>query len=410
MDKELDTKDDMNGEKEKIKVNEELVDENIKLIKLDGEVSFLSFPFEGILKCDGCKREIPRIIHHKDGLRKAVKYAEHHNVLEERVFCDGVLRFTKIYKIYGDKKSDQNLLKHIRTDNDEVYIKIEEKDIKNDDITEQNFSYEDIINKNNVFRVGSDPYVRIELEDHKEIHCIDDEFKKLFHSLIWKKGKPSDFNVPSEYNKSEAESYLENMRQEAIHNSPDYVLWNRVASKDGNLYYDLTDHKWRAVKISPDGWEILNEPPILFYNHRFHQLAQAEPVQVNIENATEFLWSLFKTLDNPTGPILLSNHSDAFVYMIDLITKFLPNIDIPLRHTQAPAGTQKTFVDEMTKHLVDPSKNPYFMAPETAGKDEIVNSFHHWMPIFDNCNSVLPKRVQTFFSMLCTGFSGKSVV
>jgi hypothetical protein len=38
----------------------------------------------------------------------------------------------------------------------------------------------------------------------------------------------------------------------------------RRAEKDGKLYLDLCDERWRALEISAEGWRITEEPPVYF--------------------------------------------------------------------------------------------------------------------------------------------------
>jgi len=40
--------------------------------------------------------------------------------------------------------------------------------------------------------------------------------------------------------------------------------YTRVAGRDGAIYLDLADDKWRAVKITPAGWEVVSNPPVRF--------------------------------------------------------------------------------------------------------------------------------------------------
>src|SRR2546423_578970 len=38
----------------------------------------------------------------------------------------------------------------------------------------------------------------------------------------------------------------------------------RVAEHDGAIYLDLSDSEWRAVKITKEGWEVVQNPPVRF--------------------------------------------------------------------------------------------------------------------------------------------------
>ena len=55
-------------------------------------------------------------------------------------------------------------------------------------------------------------------------------------------------------------------------------LSNRFAMRDGAVYIDLADSKWRVVKITASGWEIMGKPPVLFRRYS-HQQALPDPVR-----------------------------------------------------------------------------------------------------------------------------------
>jgi hypothetical protein len=38
----------------------------------------------------------------------------------------------------------------------------------------------------------------------------------------------------------------------------------RVAEHEGALYVDLADDHWRAVEVTPAGWQIISTPPVRF--------------------------------------------------------------------------------------------------------------------------------------------------
>lgn len=38
----------------------------------------------------------------------------------------------------------------------------------------------------------------------------------------------------------------------------------RLAEQDGNIYLDLADSDWRAVEVTPEGWSVIENPPVRF--------------------------------------------------------------------------------------------------------------------------------------------------
>jgi hypothetical protein len=70
-----------------------------------------------------------------------------------------------------------------------------------------------------------------------------------------------------------------------------YKLYNRLCWHEGAIWYDLGD--WTAVKIRPEGWEIVNNPPILFKKYS-HQLPHDVSKIVSGGNEDKILGNLNK--------------------------------------------------------------------------------------------------------------------
>jgi len=116
----------------------------------------------------------------------------------------------------------------------------------------------------------NEPYARVRVDDHFELCKIRSRnFTRWLTHRYWGK-----FNqVPNKESLNSACSVIE---ARACFEGEKHNLHNRTASHDGSIWYDLGN--WKAVKVSSDGWEIINDPPILFRTYS-HQKAQAEPVR-----------------------------------------------------------------------------------------------------------------------------------
>src|SRR6516225_9209435 len=66
-------------------------------------------------------------------------------------------------------------------------------------------------------------------------------------------------------------SALDLLEARAQFDAPERVVSIRVAQHEGRIYLDLADEHWRAVEIGPDGWRVLECPPVPSSNWRGRQ-------------------------------------------------------------------------------------------------------------------------------------------
>jgi len=59
-------------------------------------------------------------------------------------------------------------------------------------------------------------------------------------------------------------SALDLLEARAQFNAPERSVHVRIAEHGGHIYLDLADERWRAVEISPDGWQVNRCPPVRF--------------------------------------------------------------------------------------------------------------------------------------------------
>jgi DNA primase len=103
-----------------------------------------------------------------------------------------------------------------------------------------------------------DGFASIAVNGHKETWPLRSKFFK-------------QWLVRQYYEQTEKSPNNEALRQalnvieaKAVFDGLEIKLNLRVAEHEGALWYDLANKAWQAVKITPDGWEVINNPPILF--------------------------------------------------------------------------------------------------------------------------------------------------
>jgi DNA polymerase I-like protein with 3'-5' exonuclease and polymerase domains len=173
----------------------------------------------------------------------------------------------------------------------------------------------------------------------------------------------------------------------ALYDGPERRIFVRIGEKDGKIYLDLADDKWRAIEIDADGWRVVDIPPIEFKRakgmlplpvpERGGSIEELRPF-MNLENGdlwTLLLGSIVMKL-RPRGP-----------YNIDVFT--------------GRQGCGKTTRARVVRALVDPSSADTRSAPREQ-RDLQIAASNEWLPIFDNLSRI-PEWLSDGFCCMSTG-------
>ena len=161
----------------------------------------------------------------------------------------------------------------------------------------------------------------------------------------------------------------------------------RVGRHDGAIYYDLGDPKWSAVKITEDGWEVIENGPNIFQRWP-HQKEQARPADEGDVEA-------FRELTNTSSEI------DDLMLEIYLATALVPDIPHFLPIIHGPQGSAKTDLMKMMRELIDPSSLKVLSEPKSAD-DAVVQLNANYVSFFDNLRGVSDRLAD----ILCRAVTG----
>lgn len=172
-----------------------------------------------------------------------------------------------------------------------------------------------------------------------------------------------------------------------------HKLSNRVArAEGGEIWYDLTDDDWRAVKVDADGWEVApGGPPRPTFRRFAHQEAQVKPVGGG--DLAELLL-----------PFLNVPEEDEHARVLALVwpvTAMVPDIPRTIFVPYGQQGSAKTTLAQVYRKIIDPSATPMPRFPR--GDAEMAQVLdHHAAPFFDNV-SRLSQRVSDTLCRAVTG-------
>ena len=186
----------------------------------------------------------------------------------------------------------------------------------------------------------------------------------------------------------EATNSALNVLKAMAREGPQLPLYNRVAPGiNDNIWIDMTDEYWQAIRVTRKGWKVQERPPIIF--RRFtHQ--QPLPMPLPGGDIREILQ--FTNLPN-------ENHQ--LLYLVDTVSKFIPDIPHTIAYYYGPHGSGKSIGMNAQRAVVDPSIVKLLKLPRDD-RELIQQMFHHYLPYYDNVSSIPRWMSDTF----CRAVSG----
>lgn len=149
----------------------------------------------------------------------------------------------------------------------------------------------------------------------------------------------------------------------------------RLAFFGGSLYLDLADEHWRAVEISPDGWKVINEPPV-----RFIRPKGMTPLPLpQAGGSLADLRSLVNCPDDHQWALLVAW----------LIGCLHPRGPYPILVVNGEQGSAKTTLSRMVRMLFDPNKSCMRAEPAEA-RDLMIAASNGWVYALDNLSGIQP--------------------
>ncbi len=229
-----------------------------------------------------------------------------------------------------------------------------------------------------------DGFASIAVNGHKETWPLRSKFFK-------------QWLVRQYYEQTEKSPNNEALRQalnvieaKAVFDGPEIKLNLRVAEYEGALWYDLANMAWQAVKITPDGWEAVDNPPILFQRFK-NTAAQVMPQKGG-------------SLDLLRKYINLKDEEDWLLLTALIAHAFIPGVPHAIPVFYGDKGSAKTTAQRVIRKLVDPAIRDTMTLPND--KNELVLMLMtNYAPCFDNLDGLSPWQSD----MLCQAATGGGI-
>ena len=160
----------------------------------------------------------------------------------------------------------------------------------------------------------------------------------------------------------------------------------RIAEKDGNIYLDLCNDKWESVEITPAGWRILSESPVLF---RRTPGMRSLPKPIKGGNISDLLH------------VLNIWEDDLPLVAFWLVSTLRPGKPYPILMIVSEQGSGKSTASRMLRSFVDPHNSDLRPLPENERDLAIAANSSHLLA-FDNLSN-LKEKIADSLCRISTG-------
>ena len=160
----------------------------------------------------------------------------------------------------------------------------------------------------------------------------------------------------------------------------------RVASEGDDIYIDLCDRDWHAVRVTAVGWSVVQSPPV-----RFRRTSGMRPLPFPKRG----------TSMDALRPFLNINDNDFVLVVAFLLAALQPRGPYPIFVLIGEQGSSKTSFVRTLRNLVDPSSVPSSALPFN-GRDLFIAAHNAHVQAFENI-SKLSDLMSDHLCRLATG-------
>jgi hypothetical protein len=163
----------------------------------------------------------------------------------------------------------------------------------------------------------------------------------------------------------------------------------RVAEHEGDIWLDLADDQWRAVRITKSGWEVVEGDNVLV---KFVRRRGMLPLPVPVAGGT--IDELRRFVNMPTDDLWV-------LYAGSLIALFRPRGPYIVIVFTGQQGSAKSSTARKTRALVDPNKSPLRRLTRDD-RDLMIAANNAFVLAFDNLSHI-PPAISDALCSLATG-------
>ncbi len=185
----------------------------------------------------------------------------------------------------------------------------------------------------------------------------------------------------------ELQDALAVLEGKATFEGPEHKVAVRITEHEGAIYFDLANEVWQAVEIRPDGWSVVDEPPV-----RFVRVADMRPLPIPIVGGK--LEDLRSLVHFPTD-------EDWRLFVSWIIAAMRPTGPFLILCLYGEQGAAKSTTERLAVSLIDPRKAPLLSPPRDV-RDVAIAASTGWLQVYDNLSG-LPDWLSDALCRLSTG-------
>jgi len=138
------------------------------------------------------------------------------------------------------------------------------------------------------------------------------------------------------------------------------------------IYLDLCDSAWRVVEITPSGWQLLNQSPVMFIRNKNMRALPAPMCDGSVESLRKFV-----NVTDEQWPLI-------YAWLLAALRGCKP---FPVLVLQAEQGCGKSTSSQAIKDMIDPAAASLLSPPRDVD-DLRVNSLNAYVLAYDNLSGL----------------------
>ena len=215
-----------------------------------------------------------------------------------------------------------------------------------------------------------EPFADIQCGTHREIWPIK---SKAFRH--WLAGRFFQ-NTKSAIGGQSMQDALSVLSSKALFQGEEKEVSLRVAEADGDIYLDLGNGDWQAIRVTPHGWSLTNTPPVSF---RRPKSMMALPIPIP-GGSVDLLREVVNISDDRQWTLFIGT----------ILAALRPLGPYPVLALDGEQGTGKSHIARTVKSLIDPARAGNRGEPRDV-RDLMIAATNGWLLSFDNLSRISPE-------------------